>query len=182
MPILRSLNCSSESKENSYNPNILSVSIVSVLEILSLMSLTIQQQLQSQSKRYHPNPSYLSLLTTDHHLQQLKKQPNKVGGSFAPSVVIPFHLPCAPFASLHTNPAWGGTEGFGCLSSSLRETCLTPGEIKSRLTALQKGADSPGVCQLTWAEFAGCLLWIIPVRFCGTLYPYLMGHSLMQIK
>lgn len=111
MPILRSLNCSSESKENSYNPNILSITIVSVFEILSPMSLTIQQQLHNQRKRYHPNPPYLSLPTTDYHLQQLKKQPNKTGGSFAPSVVIPFHLPRAPFASLHTNPAWGRTKG-----------------------------------------------------------------------
>lgn len=46
MPRLRSSNCSSESKENSYNPNILT--IVSVLEILSPMSLTIQQQLHKE--------------------------------------------------------------------------------------------------------------------------------------
>lgn len=178
MPILRSLNCSLESKENSYNPNILSMTIVSVLEILSPTSLTIQQQLHNQRKRYHPNPPYLSLPTSDYHLQQLRKQPNKAGGSFAPSVVIPFHLPRAPFA----NPTWGRTKGFGCLCSSLREICWTSGEIKSRFMTLQKGADSPGVCQLTEAEFPDRLLWIIAVRFCGTLYPYLMGHSLTQIK
>lgn len=138
--------------------------------------------MHNQGKRCHPNPPYLSLPTTDNHLQQRKELPTQAASPFTPSVGIPFRLPWAPFASLHTNPAWGGTKGFGCLCSSFQETFLTLGELKSRFIAHQEGIDNLGVYQLILAEFPGCLPWILSVQFCGTLYIYLLGHSLMQIQ
>lgn len=79
-------------KANSYNPDILSIAIASALDGLC-PSLIIQQQLLSQGKRGHPNPSYLSLPTTDNPLQQLKEMPSRVASPFTPSVGIPFQLP-----------------------------------------------------------------------------------------
>lgn len=94
MPMLVLLNCSSESEENSYNPHILSITLVSVLEIPSPVSLTMEQQLHNQRRSYHPNPPYLSQPATtafsmEKAAQQSRWAVSSFGRNFSPSPTCP---------------------------------------------------------------------------------------------
>lgn len=149
MPILRSLSCSSESEENSYNPNILSITIVFILEILTLVSVTMEQQLYNQRKRYHPSPPLTTTFSTEKAAQQSGWAVSPFGSNSSPSPTCPICLSQIP-------PEVEPKASVAFVLPS--KTCLTPGEIKNRSVAFRKGADSPRVHQLTRAEFPACLL------------------------